>query len=76
MILALLILISLSISAVADDGFDVEQQENSDILEETINELNQNKNKQKDSMFKLDNTIYLYNVVCFGCCPYCDCFVL
>ena len=42
MILVLLILISLSISAVADDGFDVEQQENSDILEETINELNQN----------------------------------
>ncbi len=41
MILALLILISLSISAVADDGFDVEQQESSDTLEEMANDLNQ-----------------------------------
>ena len=41
MILALLILISLSISAVADDGLDVEQQESSDTLEEMANDLNQ-----------------------------------
>ena len=41
MILALLILISLSISAVADDSFDVEQQESSDTLKEMANNSNQ-----------------------------------
>lgn len=48
MILALLLLFSLSVTALADEGFDVEQQIISDVLEETVNESNQNETALSD----------------------------